>query len=102
SWFDVAVASAWHAAIIWLCVAPSAWLVVAIVALALLAFWGAVWQFVTDGARRIRDATRDFNAPFRAAADGRRRGGPIDLGELRPVEEAADGAVAGSRRTVAE
>ncbi|HWL59741.1 MAG TPA: hypothetical protein VNQ48_02530 [Microbacteriaceae bacterium] len=102
SWFDMAVMSAWHAAIIWLCVTPSAWLVVAVIALALLAFWGALWQFVTDGARRIRTATRDFTARFESATGVRRPSGPIDLGELRPIDDPAEGAVAASGRTVAE
>ncbi len=103
SWFDVAVIGAWHAAVVWLCASPSALAVVAIAVLAITAFWGAVWQLFADTTRRVSGAVRDFTVEFNAAASERRRGGPIDLGELRPIDGGPSGRDgAGQRRSVAE
>jgi len=102
SWFDVAVSAAWHALIIWCCVQPSAGLVFAIGLAAAVAFWGAIWQLVTDAGRRLVGAVRDFGAEYGAAAAARRRGAPIDLGELRPVVAESGEARDSSPRSVAQ
>src|SRR5690606_19599469 len=73
SWFDVAALAAWHGTIVWFCLAPTAWLFGLIVLAAMVAFWGLIWQLVTDASRRVSGAVRDFSAEFDTAVSERRR-----------------------------
>lgn len=86
SWYDLVVLAGWHAAIVWFCLDPAAWLIGAAVLFAMLAFWGAIWQLVTDTTRRVAGAMRDFSVEFTTAVGEQRSGAPIDLGELRPID----------------
>lgn len=70
-------------------VMPALWVVVV---LGIAAFWYAVVQLVLDAGRRLRNAVRDFTAEFAAAVGQQRAGGlrpsaPIELGELKPLDE---------------
>lgn len=85
--FDVVVLALWHGSVIWLCFAPSGWVPVAIVGFAFVAFWGAIWQLVTDTTRRVSGAMRDFTVEFNAAVGEQQSGAPIELGELEPVDD---------------
>lgn len=72
-------------------VKPALWVVVVF---GLIAFWYAIVQLIADTGRRVRNAVRDFTAEFSAAvgqqrgsdADGR-RGAPVELGELKPIDD---------------
>lgn len=65
-------------------VIPALWIVVL---LGLAGFWFAIWQLVLDTARRVRNAVRDFSMEFRAAVGEQRRPEPLDLGELKSLDE---------------
>jgi hypothetical protein len=62
SWIDVGVVGAWHASIIGIGfygVSATIFAVLAIL-LGVAAFWVAVWQLVTDGARRVQATMSEF------------------------------------------
>ena len=56
SWQDVAVITAWHAAIIGYGFVSSQALVVVVVLLAVVAFWSAVWQLFAETRTRVQNA----------------------------------------------
>jgi hypothetical protein len=62
SWIDVAVVGAWHASIIGIGFygqGATSFGVLAIL-LAIGAFWSAVWQLISDGARRVQATMSEF------------------------------------------
>ena len=62
SWTDVSVIGAWHASIIGIGFygQGSAFFGVAAILLAIAAFWVAIWQLVSDGARRMQATMSEF------------------------------------------
>lgn len=96
SWTDVAVIGAWHAAIIGIgFYGPGATFfgVIAIL-LAIAAFWSAVWQLVSDGARRMQATMNEFERL--AAQQAGAAAGPDAAGRppgRRPPFDDGDGEV---------
>ena len=102
SWTDVAVVGLWHASIIGLGFYgdASGFLGVAAILLAIGAFWAAIWQLVSDGARRMQATMEEFDrvatAQSRPAPDARgempARRPPFgdDDGEVIVVREVRD------------
>ncbi len=79
------------AAVAVIAVIPLLWI---LVVLGLVGFWFAVFQLVADTGRRVRDAARGFAAEFSAAVGEQQRadadacrGPPIELGELKPIDD---------------
>ena len=62
SWTDVGVIGAWHASIIGIGFygQGSTFFGVAAILLAIAAFWVAIWQLVSDGARRMQATMSEF------------------------------------------
>lgn len=62
SWIDVGVIAAWHASIIGIGFYGASATVFGVLAILLgvAAFWIAVWQLVTDGARRVQATMNEF------------------------------------------
>jgi hypothetical protein len=75
SWTDVAVVGLWHLSVIGLGFYgdASGFFGVAAILLAITAFWAAIWQLVSDGARRVQATMDEFervaSAPYRPAPD---------------------------------
>lgn len=98
AWADVGVLGAWHLAIIGAGFygATAVPFTVLGIALAVVAFWWAIWQLVRDGARRVQASMAEFE---RLAAEHRggaqsgadpKRVAPYDLGEVIVVRESRD------------
>src|SRR4029453_6591283 len=85
SWTDVAVIGAWHASIIGIGFygQGAAFFGVAAILLAIAAFWVAIWQLVSDGARRMQATMSEFervaSAQARPAPDA-----PAEVAARRP------------------
>jgi hypothetical protein len=95
SWTDVGVIGAWHASIIGIGFYGQGATLFGILAilLALAAFWSAVWQLVTDGARRMQATMTEFE---RLAAQQSGTAGPDAAGpasRVRPPFDDGDGEV---------
>jgi hypothetical protein len=95
SWTDVGVIGAWHASIIGIGFYGQGATLFGILAilLALAAFWSAVWQLVTDGARRMQATMTEFE---RLAAQQSGTAGPDAAGpasRVRPPFDDGDGDV---------
>lgn len=62
SWIDVGVIGAWHASIIGIGFYGASATIFGVLAILLgvAAFWVAVWQLVTDGARRVQATMNEF------------------------------------------
>lgn len=93
SWTDVAVIGAWHASIIGIGFygQGATFFSVLAILLAVGAFWSAVWQLISDGARRVQATMTEFerlaaqqtgSVPGRDAAAGTTtRRPPFDDGD---------------------
>jgi hypothetical protein len=79
SWVDVGVLGTWHVALIatGFYGASAGLFAVFAVLLALAAFWVAIWQLVSDGARRVQASMTEFE---RLAAQQQAPGGRPDSG----------------------
>jgi len=94
SWTDVAVVVLWHASIIGIGFYgdASGFLGVAAILLAIGAFWAAIWQLVSDGARRVQATMEEFER----VATAQSRPAPDAQGEMparRPPFGDDDGEV---------
>ena len=80
SWLDVAVLGFWHAMLIGLGFFGDAasWFAVFAVIGAIVAFWSAVWQLVTETRKRVRAVLDEFQ---RVTEPSGTRRAPIDAGE---------------------
>ncbi|WP_350349661.1 hypothetical protein ABIQ69_07075 [Agromyces sp. G08B096] len=95
AWGDVGVLGAWHLAIIGAGFygTTAVGFAVLAIALAVVAFWWAIWQLVRDGARRMQASMAKFE---RLAAEQRTgqaeapKQVPHDLGEVIVVRETRD------------
>lgn len=95
SWTDVGVIGAWHLSIIGIGFygAGSAMFGVLAILLAIAAFWAAIWQLVSDGARRVQATMTEFE---RLAAEQSTTRGPDAAGGTtarRPPSDDGDGDV---------
>ena len=96
SWTDVAVIGAWQASIIGIGFygQGSTFFGVAAILLAIAAFWVAIWQLVSDGARRVQATMSEFEriaaqqagSPVRPDAQG-------EMPARRPPFDDGDGEV---------
>ncbi|MRG58690.1 hypothetical protein GE115_02210 [Agromyces sp. CFH 90414] len=93
AWGDVGVIGAWHLAIIatGFYGATAAAFGVLSIALAVVAFWWAIWQLVRDGSRRMQASMAEFER-LAAQQQGAQapRTPPFDAGEVIVVREARD------------
>jgi hypothetical protein len=97
SWTDVAVIGAWHAAIIGVGFYGQGATLFGVLAilLAIGAFWSAVWQLVSDGARRVQATMTEFErlaAQQTGAASGPDATGRTP-GRRSPFDDDGDGDV---------
>jgi hypothetical protein len=95
SWTDVGVIGAWHLSIIGIGFygASAGMFGVLAILLAIAAFWAAIWQLVSDGARRVQATMTEFE---RLAAEQSNRGAPDAAGGTpprRPPFDDGDGDV---------
>lgn len=95
SWTDVGVIGAWHLSIIGIGFygASAAMFGVLAILLAIAAFWAAIWQLVSDGARRVQATMTEFE---RLAAEQSNRGASDAAGGTpprRPPFDDGDGDV---------
>lgn len=83
SWTDVAVIGAWHLSIIGIGFygASAGLFGVLAILLAIAAFWAAIWQLVSDGARRVQATMTEFE---RLAAEQSNRAAPDAAGGTTP------------------
>jgi hypothetical protein len=89
SWIDVATLVVWHAMVVGIGFFGSTatlFTVLAILA-GIAAFWLAIWQLLTDGARHVRATLEEFERQAGQAPPVSRHGRRLDDGEVIVVRE---------------